>query len=84
MRFFKLAGYLSLFFGTLSVLFTVQIHFLFFGLITSILGFIASITYIFIKTRNEIKTGFFNQGIVGMLLSSVPVLVLLVIIFSSK
>lgn len=80
MKFFNIAGYLAIFFGTLAVLFTFQ--FLLLALPASLLGYIFSIIYIFIKTRNQYKTGFINQGVVGMLLSSVPVIIFLYFIFS--
>lgn len=82
MKLFRISGYLSLFFGTLAVLFTLQPQFLILALPIAVLGYVSSITYIFLKTRHEIKTGFFNQGIAGMLLSSVPVVVVMYFVFT--
>ncbi|MBC7862937.1 MAG: hypothetical protein IAF38_08170 [Bacteroidia bacterium] len=86
MKFLKTAGYLSIFFGTLAVLFTIQPAFLVFGLLAAIIGFIFSVIFIFIKTKHQVKTGRINQGLVGMLLCSVPVLYILIsiIIASNK
>ena len=85
MKLFNLSGYLALFFGTLAVLFTLQAQFLLIALLAAVLGYIFSVMYIFLKTRLEVKTGFFNQGIVGMILSSVPViLILYFILFQSR
>lgn len=84
----KISGYLALFFGTIAVLFTLQSFsspsFLMLALPAGVLGYIASIAYIFIKTKREVKTGIFNQGIVGMLLSSVPVAVILYYIITAS
>jgi hypothetical protein len=82
MKLFNISGYLALFFGTLAVLFTFQPQFWIIALPAAIFGYVFSIIYIFLKTRYEIKTGIINQGIVGMALSSVPVLLVLYFVFS--
>lgn len=83
MKAFNITGYLSLFFGTLAVLFTLQLQYLFFAIPFALLGNLSSIIHIFIGTRREMNLGILNRGTIGLLLSSVPILILLYIIFTS-
>ena len=70
-----------MFFGTLATIFTFKL--LFFAIPSSILGYIFSTLFIFLNTKHDIKKSFFNQGTVGMVLSSVPILLVLYVIFST-
>lgn len=81
MTFFRISGFLALFFGTLAALFSMNAYFLILALPSAFLGYIFSVAYIFIKTRKEIKTAKINQGIVGMILSSVPIAIVLYVNF---
>jgi hypothetical protein len=89
MKLYNTSGFLSVFFGVLATLFGIQVLFgslqnIIFGLIAAVLGYIASVIHIFIQTKKEIKSGFINRGIIGMLLSSFPVIILLFFIFKAK
>jgi hypothetical protein len=81
MNILKISGFLSLFFGTLATVFTFQ--FLIFAIPAAFLGYISSITFIFLTIKKNSKISFFNQGTVGMLLSSVPVFLVLYVIFNT-
>lgn len=83
MKAFNITGYLSVFFGSLSVLFTIQTEYLFFAIPVALLGNTASVIHVFIGTRNELEMGIVNRGTVGLVLNSVPIIFLLYIIFTS-
>lgn len=84
MSLYKITGYLSLFFGILATLSCFNIVYLFAGLLCAIAGFIASIMNIFISTKYDISRRIITNSHVGMVLSSVPVIYLLIIIFVLK
>jgi hypothetical protein len=44
------------------------------------LGMICSAIYVYIDTKNEINTSTITPGIIGVLLSSTPVLLILILI----
>ena len=82
----KIIGYISLFFGAAAALLCITpIPFaVFFAMLAGFLGLIVSSIYIFIDTRNEVNTKKITPGVIGMMLSSVPVVFMLVIIVLSK
>jgi hypothetical protein len=84
MRLYKISGYLSLFFGFLAALSCLDLAYLFAGLICAVLGFIFSILTIFITTKYALPSKVFSAANVGMLMSSVPVVYLLIVIFILK
>jgi hypothetical protein len=53
---------------------------LFLALPIGFLGMICSSIYVYIDTKNEINTSGFTKGIIGMVLSSSPVLFILILI----
>jgi hypothetical protein len=84
MRFYKISGYASLFFGILATLSCFNLVFLFAGLLCAIVGFIFSILNIFISSKYDLAKKVFTKAHIGMLLCSVPVIYLLIIIFVMK
>lgn len=87
MKLYKLSGYLSIVFGALCCLFIVLLVitnnplFLMLSLLNTFLGFICSITNIFLNTRHEITPKKLTTGFAGLILSSVPVVFLMILIF---
>ncbi|MDQ3046117.1 MAG: hypothetical protein M3R27_01115 [Bacteroidota bacterium] len=57
---------------------------LFFAILTGFFGMLCSSIYVFIDTRHEINKKKLTPGIYGMVLSSIPIVFLLVIIIMSK
>jgi len=56
----------------------------FFAVLTGFLGTICSSIYIFIDTRNEINTKKITPGVIGLILSSIPIVLILAVIVLSK
>jgi hypothetical protein len=80
MNLFKLSGILCLVFGTLSCLILMNPFLLFFSLLAAIIGFTFSTINIFLNAKYEITKKAFTIGYIGMILSSFPVIFLLVLI----
>jgi hypothetical protein len=80
MNWFKISGYLSIILGLLCCLCLFNPFYLFFALSFSILGFIFSTIHIYLNAKYEITKQFFSIGYIGMILSSIPVIFLLVLI----
>ena len=78
----KYIGYASVTLGIIAALLCPIA--IFFGIIAGFFGMIVSTIYIFIDTKNEINTKKLTPGVIGMLLSSVPVLFMLTLIIISK
>jgi hypothetical protein len=84
MNLFKLSGILSLVFGTLSCLILIKPYLLIFALLSAIIGFIFSTLNIYMNAKYEITKKAFSVGYVGMMLSSFPVIFLLVLIIRNS
>jgi hypothetical protein len=84
MNLFKLSGILSLVFGTLSCLILIKPYLLMFALLSAIIGFIFSTLNIYMNAKYEITKKAFSVGYIGMMLSSFPVIFLLVIIIKNS
>ncbi len=84
MKAFKLTGNLSIAFGILAALSCIQPSFLMVGMLCSIVGLIFSVFNIFIYTRNEIGSRTFIRAHLGMILSSAPIVYILIIILFFK
>ncbi|MCW3104026.1 MAG: hypothetical protein JWO09_2466 [Bacteroidetes bacterium] len=87
----KVLGYASVFFGALAAFLCIApvlgIGFtfaVFFAILAGFVGMVTSAIYVFIDTRNEINKHKFTAGVLGMLLSSVPILFMLAVIIMSK
>jgi hypothetical protein len=84
MNLFKLSGILSLVFGTLSCLILIKPYLLMFALLSAIIGFVFSTLNIYMNAKYEITKKTFSVGYVGMMLSSFPVIFLLVLIIRNS
>jgi hypothetical protein len=80
MNFFKLSGILSVVFGTISCLILVKPYLILFALLCSIIGFVFSTINIYLNAKYEITKKALSIGYIGMMLSSFPVIFLLVLI----
>ncbi len=86
MNLYKTSGYLSLVFGALCCIFIVLLVltdkplFLMLSLLNTFLGFISSIINIFLNAKYEISKKNFSMGFAGLILSSVPVVFLMIFI----
>ncbi len=83
MNLFKLSGIVSLIFGVLSCLILLKPQFLIFSLLAAIIGFTFSTINVYLNTKFEITKNGFSIGYIGMILSSFPVIFLMVLIFNS-
>lgn len=81
MNLFKLSGYASVLFGAGACLTLINPFFLFYSLLFAIIGFIFSTINIYLNAKYEITGKNFSLGYVGIILSSVPVIFLMVLIF---
>ena len=73
----KLIGILAVVLGALAALFCLFPGGIIIALPVGFLGMIVSSIYIFIDTRDEINTSKITPGIISMILSSIPVLLIL-------
>lgn len=87
MNLYKTSGYLSLVFGALCCIFIVLLVltdkplFLMLSLMNTFLGFISAIINIFLNAKYEIsRRGAISMGFAGLILSSVPVVFLMILI----
>ena len=81
---YRITSYLSLGLGILAALSVLKVQFLLPGMVCCILGFGASIINIFIQTKYQMEKRTFTRAHAGILLSSVPVIYILVIVFIFK
>lgn len=84
MNLFKASGYLSLLFGTTSAVCLINPYYLFYALLSAIIGFVFSTINIYLNTKYEITKNNFSIGYIGMVLSSTPVLFLLYLIIAHR
>ncbi len=88
MKLYEISGKLSLFFGIASCTFIIlgaikpNSLYLMFSLINTILGFVFSIINIYLNAKYEIEKKKFTLGFGGLILSSVPVIFLMLMIFN--
>jgi hypothetical protein len=83
---YRLTSYLSLVFGVLAALSIFKATFLMFGLVFCLLGFAASIINIFIQTKYQlqIEKWTLTKAHLGLVLSSVPVIYIIIIVVIYK
>ncbi len=72
----KLLGIASVAFGAAAALLCLTRGGIIFALPLGFIGMVTSGMYVFIDTRDEINTSKITPGIIGMLLSSIPVLLI--------
>jgi nicotinamide riboside transporter PnuC len=82
----KIIGNTSITLGIIAALLCITpISFgVFFAILAGFFGMIMSSIYIFIDTKHEFNTKKLTPGIIGMMLSSIPIVFMLVIIILSK
>ncbi len=80
----KIIGGFSLTFGSIAALLCIIPFGVFYAILAGFFGMICSSIYIFIDTRNEINTKKITPGVIGLILSSIPVLLILIVIILSK
>lgn len=78
---YKIAGIVSVVFGLFAVASLFSIRTLPFGLLFAVLGFITSGINVFIDTKHEYSGKKYPLGYAGMILSSLPVVFMMIIIF---
>jgi hypothetical protein len=79
-------GYICVGLGILAALLCViPLSFgVFYAILAGFLGMVTSSVYVFIDTRNEVNQKKFTAGVLGMILSSIPILFMLTIMIMSK
>lgn len=82
----KILGYVCVSLGIIAALLCITpVAFgVFFAILAGFFGMVTSAIYVFIDTRNEINKNKFTAGVLGMILSSIPILFMLAIIVISK
>ncbi len=81
---YKVTGTISLIAGLAASLCVMDIKLMFLGLVFAILGFITSGISVFLNTKYEFTESKFIIAYIGMIFSSIPVLVLMFLIFRHK
>lgn len=78
----KLLGYVSIGIGSIAALLCIypSVRSLFMALPVGFIGMVCSSIYVFVDMRHELNTKKITPGIIGLLLSSTPVLLILSII----
>ena len=81
----KVLGIISLIIGSITAIFCVTtVQGLFYAIPLGFIGMVCSGAYIFIDTRNEINKNKITPGVIAMLLSSTPVLIMLAMMIISR
>lgn len=80
----RILGYISIGLGVISALLCMVPLGVFFAVLTGFFGMIFSSIYVFIDTKNEINKKRFTPGILGMILSSIPIILMMAVIVMSK
>lgn len=78
---YKFSGIISLIFGIIAACCLVSIKTVPIGLLFSILGFITAGINVFLGTKHELSGKKYPLGYAGMILSSLPVVFLMIMIF---
>jgi len=81
---YQLLGYFSIVIGICAALCIYRIQYMFFGIGLSIIGFILSGINIYLNVKYFSEEEKYPKGYMGMLLSSLPVLFMLFVIFRFK
>jgi hypothetical protein len=80
-KLYKYSGIASLVFGIIAACCLLSLRTVPFGLLFSILGFILSGINVFLDAKHEYSGKKFPLGYAGMILSSLPVVFLMIMIF---
>lgn len=80
----KILGIASVAIGIIAILLILVPYGLFLSLPVGFLGMILSTIYVYLDTKYSINTKKLTAGLIGMLLSSIPILIVLFIIIMSR
>ncbi len=80
----KILGIASVILGALAALLVVVPYGLFLSLPAGFLGMLTSTSYVYLDTKHQVSTKKISPGIIGILLSSIPIIIVLAIIIMSK
>jgi hypothetical protein len=81
---YRIAGYLSVLIGILCALSIYRINWLYYGIMLAILGFFLSGYNIYLNNKYEFDEKKWPLGYIGMVLSSLPVLFMLFVVFKFR
>lgn len=80
----QILGVVAVCLGFLSAVLVFLPYGLFLSLPTGFLGMITSTIYVYYDTKHQISTSKITPGIIGIFLSSLPIIAILIIIFMNK
>lgn len=80
----KLLGIASLTLGVISAIIWMLPYGLMLALPIGFLGMVVSTIYVYIDTKYELTTKKITPGIIGIILSSIPIIIVLIIIIMSR
>ena len=80
----KILGIIALSLGIIAALLCILPYGLFLSLPTGFLGMLTSTTYVYFDTKYGISKKKLSLGVIGILLSSIPIILVLAIIIMSK
>ncbi len=80
----KILGIIAITLGVIAALLVILPYGLFLSLPAGFLGMITSTSYVYFDTKYQINSKKITPGVIGILLSSIPIIVILVIIIISK
>ena len=80
----KILGIASITLGVLSAIIWMLPYGLMLALPIGFLGMVISTIYVYMDTKYEINTKKITPGIIGIILSSIPIIIVLIIIIMSR
>lgn len=80
----KILGYVCIAMGLIAAMLCAFPFGIFYAIFAGFLGMIISVIYIFIDTKNQINTSRITPGIIGLFLSSFPVLLLILLYIMTR
>lgn len=80
----KILGVVAVSLGALSALLCIVPYGLFLSLPAGFLGMLTSTAYVYYDTKYQISTKKLTPGLIGIVLSSIPIIIVLAIIIMSK
>lgn len=80
----KILGVVAVSLGVLSALLCIVPYGLFLSLPAGFLGMLTSTAYVYYDTKYQISTKKLTPGLIGIVLSSIPIIIVLAIIIMSR
>ena len=80
----KILGVIAISLGALSALLCIVPYGLFLSLPAGFLGMLTSTAYVYYDSKYQINTKKLTPGLIGIILSSIPIIIVLAIIFMSR